>query len=476
MAKYSNGNDLIKGMVILGDFIILNFIIAIFLTQFQDWVPPFFQRFRGPRLVFLTANLAMVISQYFFQTILHYRRVAFEDIFYRVFKLSFAQAFLMFLFLRVINNMGGLFKFMFVFGAVEVILLFLSRIVERYFIGHYRQLGRNTRRVVFIGDDPAVLELYKEMKADSSTGYIILGYYADHEIAECPDSFTKLGDINDVKRIVERETSEGDTQLDSAEEVFCCLSHSLSDIIVGVMRFCDKHIIHFFYVPRKFGNYTLNLKPTQYGDMAIFTNHNEPLTNLSNRFIKRSFDVFFSSIMCLMLLIILPFVALIIKIQSPGPIFFKQARTGLNGKTFMCYKFRSMHINDEADLAQATLDDPRKYPFGNIMRKTNLDEFPQFFNVLRGDMSIVGPRPHMLLHTETYSKLIGKYMVRHFCKPGITGWAQVSGFRGETKELWMMEERINRDIWYIENWSFLLDLKIIAMTAWTVVHPDKKAY
>ena len=457
MAKYSNGNDLIKGLVILGDFIILNLVIAIFLTQFQELVPPFFLRIKGPRIVFLTANLAMVISQYFFQTILHYRRVNFESIFYRVLKLSFTQAFLMFLFLRVISNMGGLFKFMFIFGAAEVVLLFISRII-------------------FIGDDPAVFELYKEMRADSSTGYIILGYYADNDIADCPKNFTRLGNINDVSQIIKADTSDGETQLDKAEEVFCCLSHSLSDTIVGIMRFCDKHIIHFYYVPRKFGNYSLNLKPTQYGDMAIFTNHHEPLTNLTNRFIKRTFDIIFSSIMCLLLLLILPIVTLIIKIQSPGPIFFKQARTGLNGRTFVCYKFRSMHINDEADLAQATLDDPRKYPFGNIMRKTNLDEFPQFFNVLKGDMSIVGPRPHMLLHTETYSKLIEKYMVRHFCKPGITGWAQVSGFRGETKELWQMEERINCDIWYIENWSFLLDMKIIAMTAWSVIHPDKNAY
>ena len=129
-----------------------------------------------------------------------------------------------------------------------------------------------------------------------------------------------------------------------------------------------------------------------------------------------------------------------------------------------------------SDTVQATEDDPRKFPFGNFMRKYNIDEFPQFFNVLIGDMSIVGPRPHMLLHTDVYSKLIDKYMVRHYYKPGITGWAQVTGFRGETKELWQMEERIKRDIWYIEHWSFSLDLKIVFMTAKSLIISDEKAY
>jgi putative colanic acid biosynthesis UDP-glucose lipid carrier transferase len=139
-------------------------------------------------------------------------------------------------------------------------------------------------------------------------------------------------------------------------------------------------------------------------------------------------------------------------------------------------KFRSMHISSDADKKQATKNDPRKFSFGDFMRKTNIDEFPQFINVLLGDMSIVGPRPHMIYHTTTYSQLIDKYMVRHFCKPGITGWAQVTGCRGETKEVWQMEERIKRDIWYIENWTPWLDIRIIILTAKSIIIPDKHAY
>ena len=139
-------------------------------------------------------------------------------------------------------------------------------------------------------------------------------------------------------------------------------------------------------------------------------------------------------------------------------------------------KFRSMHVNKDADKLQATKDDPRKFPFGNFMRKSNIDELPQFLNVLKGDMSFVGPRPHMLLHTEQYSHLIDKYMVRHFVKPGLTGWAQVTGFRGETKELWQMEGRVKRDIWYMEHWSFWLDLRIIWMTVKNLFKHDEMAY
>jgi putative colanic acid biosynthesis UDP-glucose lipid carrier transferase len=162
--------------------------------------------------------------------------------------------------------------------------------------------------------------------------------------------------------------------------------------------------------------------------------------------------------------------------QSPGPLLFRQRRTGMDGKDFWCLKFRSMHVNADSDRVQATKDDPRKFPFGNFMRKTNIDELPQFWNVLRGDMSIVGPRPHMLAHTEQYSALIGKYMVRHFVKPGITGWAQVTGFRGETSELWQMEGRVERDIYYIQHWSIWFDLRIIWMTIKTCFKIDKNAF
>ena len=162
--------------------------------------------------------------------------------------------------------------------------------------------------------------------------------------------------------------------------------------------------------------------------------------------------------------------------SSPGPVFFKQKRSGLNGEEFYCYKFRSMRVNVDSDNVQATKDDPRKTRIGEFMRRTSIDELPQFINVWLGNMSIVGPRPHMLKHTEQYSQLIGSYMVRHFAKPGITGYAQVTGFRGETSELWQMEGRIKKDIWYIEHWTFALDLFIIWKTIYNAIHGEENAY
>ena len=171
-----------------------------------------------------------------------------------------------------------------------------------------------------------------------------------------------------------------------------------------------------------------------------------------------------------------PILAILIKISSRGPVLFKQIRSGINNEEFFCYKFRSMIASSNSDTKQATKNDARVTLLGSFLRKTSLDEFPQFFNVLIGDMSIVGPRPHMLLHTEEYSALIKKYMVRQLVKPGITGVAQVRGYRGETKELHDMEGRVRLDVWYIENWSLSLDINIIFQTVWNVFKSDKNAF
>ncbi len=198
--------------------------------------------------------------------------------------------------------------------------------------------------------------------------------------------------------------------------------------------------------------------------------------SIAFKMFHRGLDIIVSLIVLFLVLPFFPIVAFIIKYQSPGPLFFSQERTGLNGKTFKMYKFRSMHVNDQSNTAQATLNDPRKFPFGKIMRKMSIDELPQIYNVLIGDMSLIGPRPHMLAHTEYYSRLIPYYMDRHAVKPGITGWAQVMGWRGDTPELWMMEGRVLRDIWYIEHLSIWLDIKILWLTVGAVLFPAKGAH
>ena len=466
-----HGNDLIRIAIIIGDFLLLNLLVYLCLEQFDDKTPDYFMDHNA--VVFMVANFAMLVAEYFFNTIAYHRRLSVIDLLRRVFMLSATQSALMFFLLRSISRGGGFFKFMYYFAGFLFIGLLLARLIERGIILYLRSKGKNTQSILFVGNDPANLMLYHDMLENSSAGTYVKGYYADEPIENAPEQFVHLGNLQQLNAQMEEDKDKTNLGIDL---LFCCLSHDESAFINRVIHFCDNHVVHFYYVPRMSGNLHLRLIPELYGDVTLFTNRREPLTFIENKFLKRTFDIVVSALTCLVLLPFLPIIALIIKMQSPGPLFFVQNRTGLNGHTFKCYKFRSMHVNNQADTLQATKDDPRKFPFGEFMRKTNIDEFPQFFNVLKGDMSIVGPRPHMMLHTEMYGKLIDKYMVRHFCRPGITGWAQVTGFRGETKELWQMEERIRRDIWYLENWTFWLDLKIILKTALTIIRPDKKAY
>lgn len=362
-------------------------------------------------------------------------------------------------------------EFYFFASTASIILaLLVVRVLERLVLGEVRKRGRNSRTVIFLGSDPANLAVYNEIKSDPTTGYRVLGYYSNDEILGAPEEFVKLGNRQDFQEII-----EGKRPKLRVDEIYCSLSRD-EDVIRKIIRYCDREVIHFFYVPRVFPCLQMSLKPEIMGRTVIYTNHHEPLMEVGNRMIKRTFDIVVSLLLLIVMLPFFPVIAFIVKKQSPGPLFFRQERTGMNGKNFVCIKFRSMHINADADRVQATKDDPRKFPFGNFMRKYNIDELPQFYNVLKGDMSIVGPRPHMTLHTEQYSALIEKYMVRHFAKPGITGLAQITGFRGETEELWQMEGRILKDIDYIENWNFWLDVKICFLTAWTMVHHDKNAY
>jgi putative colanic acid biosysnthesis UDP-glucose lipid carrier transferase len=212
-------------------------------------------------------------------------------------------------------------------------------------------------------------------------------------------------------------------------------------------------------------------------DMPVLSARVEPLDDVSTRFRKRIFDIVVSSLVSIFILSwLIPLISIIIWLESKGPVFFLQDRTGKNNKSFRCIKFRSMKVNSEANSKQATRNDNRLTRIGKFMRRTNIDEFPQFINVFKGEMSVVGPRPHMVRHTEDYSKIIGQYMIRQFLKPGITGWAQVNGFRGEIKEKNQLRKRIEHDIWYLENWSFWLDVRIIFLTIYKTLRGDKNAF
>ncbi|MBP3776476.1 MAG: exopolysaccharide biosynthesis polyprenyl glycosylphosphotransferase [Prevotella sp.] len=493
MASNNQTNDAIKWLIIIADFFVLNLLLWLFTDYHyivKEWT-------REMKWVFLFGNnLALFLSELRFSTIVHQRIISAADILRRVMGLVCAQALVAYVLLKAMDYLIPAGRVMLMLLPPFFVLLLLSRLIERWAVKRFRRMGRNSRTVTFIGNDPELMTIYEKLKNDPTTGYRVKGYYADAEIGEWTHSSSKgvrreqdgeilpsspvedqqaLQRLGTLQEFLQKIVMEPDN-LHLGDELYVSLSRRDRDIIKRISQFCDHKVIRFYYVPVSVESLGMNLKREMLDDMEVYTTYEIPLANPVNKFVKRTFDIMASLVFLIPTAIMFPFIWAIIKIQSPGPIFFRQKRTGLDGKDFEMLKFRSMHVNKDADKLQATKDDPRKYPFGNFMRKSNIDELPQFLNVLKGDMSFVGPRPHMLLHTEQYSQLIDKYMVRHFVKPGLTGWAQVTGFRGETKELWQMEGRVKRDIWYIENWSIWLDIRIIWLTAKTIFIHDKNAY
>jgi len=353
------------------------------------------------------------------------------------------------------------------FGACFSVLV-LWRLLCRRIIRRLRSMGRNAHRVVFVGDNDSVVELYREMQ-QPFYGYHVQGYFSDQPLADPPLEMNYLGTVSQVVGYVAEHLD--------IQQLYCSLPADRAPEIRQIIDACEHNCVRFFTIPQLRIYLKRKMQMEVLGSVPVLYIREDPLLSLTNRFIKRTFDIVFSSLVMIPFwLIIFPIVAILTSILQPGPVFFKQKRNGKNGKEFVCLKFRSMKVNNDSDRLQATKDDPRKTKFGNFLRKTSIDELPQFINVLKGDMSVVGPRPHMVAHTEEYSALIDKYMVRHWVRPGITGWAQVNGARGETKHLSQMEDRIKKDVWYVENWSFSLDLKIIFLTIWNVIAGDKQAY
>ncbi len=471
MVSSDSKNSVITWLVLLTDVVVYVALVHVVVIFLPDYCSPAVNH--HPDIASMIGMLCLLLFSLVMPPVVHRRRLRFRDVVLRnMFVAICTQVVFGIVWHAMVTETSNELSYGCVMMLLLFLLLVLLRGVEKTFLGILRRKGKNTRSVLFVGSDPANKAIYDELISDPTTGYRVAGYYSDAEIEDAPEAMKKLGNRDDFRRIL---TGEVQSEL-PIDELYCSLSHAEDAEIRRIMRFCDREVIRFIYVPRIFPNLQLSLRPEIVGNSVVYTNHKEPLMAFGNKVLKRGFDLFFSVLVLILLLPFVPLIALIVKLQSPGPLLFRQKRTGMNGGTFTCFKFRSMHVNDDADRLQATKDDPRKFAFGNFMRKYNIDELPQFYNVLRGDMSIVGPRPHMTMHTEKYSAMIEKYMVRHFAKPGITGLAQVTGFRGETENLWQMEGRIRKDIWYIENWTFWLDIQICFKTLGTMFVHDENAY
>lgn len=353
------------------------------------------------------------------------------------------------------------------FYAFFVVLIIIARLSVFKFLKVYRAKGYNYRRVIIIGDNEVAYEMYSFLSNDLTFGYKVVGIFCDHTPID--EEHNCLGRISDVEEYLSTH---------DVSEMYVALTSNRYEIIEDLIRLSEKYLIRIKFIP-DFRIYTKarRVNIDFYGSTPVMVFRKEPLAEPLNRIMKKLFDIVFSLtvIVCIFPWLI-PILAIAVKMSSPGPVFFKQRRSGEDNHSFTCYKFRTMSVNSLSDKKQATKNDARVTKVGAFMRKTNLDEMPQFFNVLVGSMSVVGPRPHMLAHTEEYSKLIDNYLVRHYAKPGITGWAQVNGYRGETKEVKDMEGRVEHDIFYVENWSLFLDIKIIFKTVINMVRGEKNAF
>lgn len=346
------------------------------------------------------------------------------------------------------------------------LVLFAGRLASGIVFNFYRSKHFHAHKILIVGYNELSVQLVTRLEADNINKKIV-GYCEDesgvHELSRYPI----LGNRHHVMEVCMQY---------GITEIYATVTPDNTAYVEALARQAEQHCVRFKIVPNM-GVYMNKHTEVQYlQEIPVISLQKEPLQHVNNRIIKRLFDIVFSLLVLIMVISwLIPLVAVFIWLETRGKIIFLQKRSGANNIPFHIRKFRSMHVNDGSDHIQAQKNDERITRIGRLLRSTSLDEFPQFLNVLRGDMSIVGPRPHMLKHTDEYSQLIEKYMVRQFIKPGITGWAQVHGYRGETKNIRQMQKRIEYDIWYVENWSLKTDVNIICKTVYNVLKGEENA-
>ena len=322
-------------------------------------------------------------------------------------------------------------------------------------------------RVLIIGFNETAKKLAKYLEEDGLNTKL-MGFVENEENMHELTTYPVFPDIENTVNVAK--------QL-NIHEIFSTITPEQNSIIYRLIRDAEDQCLRFKVVPSLSNHVNKHVVIDFIKDLPVLSMRADPLEDVGNRMMKRIFDVFVSGLVIIFILSwLIPLVAILILLDSPGPIFFTQLRTGLTDNPFYCYKFRTMKINNESDSKQATKNDSRVTRLGAFLRKTSIDEFPQFFNVFHGEMSLVGPRPHMLKHTSEYAKIVDHYMIRQMLKPGITGWAQVNGLRGEISNPIQIQQRVASDLWYLEHWSIWLDIKIMFLTIYKVFAGDKQAY
>lgn len=451
-------------ILLLSDLILLN--LSLFLSYLYV--------FRNIRYILeerylilcLFYNMTWILVSSIMQLYGVNRYTSSQNIIIRLTKAVFVHAFIMLAIVFIV-------KFYFVsrymvihFYALFFILAALFRALLIPLSKWYRKAGFNYRKIIIIGAGSIGNEVMNALTSDLSIGLKFLGFFDDHP-EHCLHQDKIIGTV---------EAAKDFAISNQVDEVIVALPDIADQKIKDLINFCENHLVRIKIVPDYYRHFPHRVYFDFFGPIPLLYARDEPLQSFTNRLLKRGFDLVFSVVVMVILFPwFVPFIGLLIKLGSKGPVFFRQNRSGLNNKVFKMWKFRTMILNTEADDLQAKKNDQRITSIGRFLRKTNLDELPQFMNVFIGEMSVVGPRPHMLKHTEEYSKIIDRYMVRHFVKPGLTGWAQVTGSRGETGLPEKMAKRVEKDVWYIEHWSFLLDLRIIIKTIKNMIFGDENA-
>jgi putative colanic acid biosynthesis UDP-glucose lipid carrier transferase len=448
----------LRFIFLTGDLIILNTAVLISAILF-----PLSEKLFSKELTVLTLVvnsiwlvLSLLINPYKFSRVSRFSKII------RVHFSFIVTHFLTVLSVIFIFNIGpvGLNSLMVIFG-VSLSLLFFWRVFYFYINKVIINKRLNFKNVVIVGFGDLALEMRKFFRLHPEHGYRFLGYF-DQNIAN-----------NDVNHLNELDSF---CKSNEVHEIYCCLSYTDNNKVKFLVDYGLSNLIKVKLITDYRGFFGRGINLERYDSIPVLNVAAVPLDERSNLVIKRIFDIAFSGLVTLLFLSwAIPIIAILIKLDSRGPVFFKQKRAGRGNKPFNCMKFRTMYVHG-AEFKQATKNDPRVTTVGRFLRKTSLDELPQFINVLKGQMSIIGPRPHPIKLNEEFSPKIEKFMARQYIKPGITGLAQAKGFRGETQTEHSMRGRVKLDRFYIENWTFILDLKIIIATIISLARDDQKAY
>ena len=342
-----------------------------------------------------------------------------------------------------------------------MVLILVIKLFIYYFLKRYRILfDRNFRKVVLLGNYKNINPLKAFFTDNPDYGYKLIKVFTleDHKREKVDKCLSFVLENN-------------------MDEIYCATADLSDKQIRDIINFADNNLKTLKFIPDEKQILSGNVKFEYYDYIPVISSRNILQDETLNKIMKRVFDLLFSTVIIIGVLSwLVPIMAIIIKLESKGPVFFIQKRNGLNYNVFNCFKFRSMVLNDKTDSGLALKNDIKITKLGKFIRKTSIDELPQFFNVLWGDMSVVGPRPHPVSHNDQYALMADKFMARHFVKPGITGLAQIKGFRGEVETHHDIISRVKYDIFYIENWSILLDIEIIFKTIYNIIRGDEKAF